>query len=126
MEKKNSNLVIPMVVDQTTRGERSYDIYSRLLKERIVFLGTEIDSQVANVITAQLYTLRVKTQKKISSFTLIALAVKLQQVLRFTIPCNTSDQMSQQSVSVKLLVWELFCWLVEQRERDPHCHTQEL
>lgn len=46
--------VIPMVIDQTSRGERSYDIYSLLLKERIIFMGTAIDDQVANLIVAQL------------------------------------------------------------------------
>ena len=44
---------IPMVVEQTGRGERAYDIYSRLLKERIVFLGSVVNDEVANVITAQ-------------------------------------------------------------------------
>ena len=46
--------VVPMVVETTGRGERAYDIYSLLLKERIIFLGTPIDDQVANVIVAQL------------------------------------------------------------------------
>jgi ATP-dependent Clp protease protease subunit len=46
--------MVPMVVERTARGEREYDIYSRLLNERIVFLGTEVDDQVANVIVAQL------------------------------------------------------------------------
>ncbi|MDP6277083.1 MAG: ATP-dependent Clp endopeptidase proteolytic subunit ClpP [Nitrospinota bacterium] len=46
--------LIPMVVEQTSRGERAYDIYSRLLKDRIVFLGTAIDDHIANVVTAQL------------------------------------------------------------------------
>ena len=46
--------VIPMVVEQTSRGERAFDIYSRLLAERIVFLGTPIDDQIANLIIAQL------------------------------------------------------------------------
>src|SRR5881628_2819853 len=46
--------MIPMVVESTTRGERAYDIYSLLLKERIIFLGTPIDDHVANVIIAQL------------------------------------------------------------------------
>ncbi len=46
--------LVPMVVEQTNRGERSYDIYSRLLKDRIIFLGSAIDDQVANVIVAQL------------------------------------------------------------------------
>jgi ATP-dependent Clp protease protease subunit len=51
LEPKN---VIPMVIESSGRGERAYDIYSLLLKERIVFLGTQIDDQVANVIVAQL------------------------------------------------------------------------
>lgn len=46
--------LIPMVVEQTSRGERAYDIYSRLLKDRIIFLGTAIDDYVANIVTAQL------------------------------------------------------------------------
>jgi ATP-dependent Clp protease, protease subunit len=46
--------MIPMVVERTARGEREYDIYSRLLNERIIFLGTEVDDQVANVVVAQL------------------------------------------------------------------------
>jgi ATP-dependent Clp protease protease subunit len=49
-----SNYTIPIVIEQTSRGERSFDIYSRLLKERIIFLGTPIDDGVANVIMAQL------------------------------------------------------------------------
>ncbi len=53
---KNDNLVgmgIPYVIEQTARGERSYDIWSRLLKDRIVFLGTEVDDYVANLLVAQ-------------------------------------------------------------------------
>ncbi|MGD9696416.1 MAG: ATP-dependent Clp endopeptidase proteolytic subunit ClpP [Thermoleophilia bacterium] len=46
--------LIPMVIEQTSRGERSFDIYSRLLNERIIFLGTEVDDQIANLIVAQL------------------------------------------------------------------------
>lgn len=49
--------VIPYVIEQTGRGERTYDIYSRLLKDRIIFLGTPIDAQVANVVVAQLLLL---------------------------------------------------------------------
>lgn len=49
--------LIPYVIEQTGRGERTYDVYSRLLKERIIFLGSAIDSEVANVITAQLLLL---------------------------------------------------------------------
>ena len=52
--------LIPMVVAQTNRGERAYDIYSRLLKERIIFLGTPIDDQIANLVTAQLLHLEAE------------------------------------------------------------------
>ena len=56
--------VIPMVVEQTGRGEQGYDIYSRLLKDRIVFIGTPIDDNVANVIIAQLLFLQMQDPKK--------------------------------------------------------------
>lgn len=49
-----SQMLVPIVVEQTNRGERSYDIYSRLLKDRIIFLGTAIDDHVANLVVAQL------------------------------------------------------------------------
>lgn len=52
--------LIPMVIEQTNRGERSFDIYSRLLKDRIVFLGGEIDDDVANVVVAQLLFLEME------------------------------------------------------------------
>ncbi len=55
---------IPYVIEQTGRGERSYDIFSRLLKERIVFLGTEINDVVANLITAQLLFLESEDPEK--------------------------------------------------------------
>ena len=49
--------LIPYVIEQTSRGERTYDVYSRLLRERIIFLGSQIDAQVANVMVAQLLLL---------------------------------------------------------------------
>ena len=52
--------LIPMVIEQTNRGERSYDIYSRLLKDRIVFLGGEIDDDTANLVVAQLLFLEME------------------------------------------------------------------
>ena len=62
-----SNLV-PMVVEQTSRGERAYDIYSRMLKERIIFLTGPIDDNVASVITAQLLFLEADNPEKDISF----------------------------------------------------------
>lgn len=58
------NSLIPIVVEQTSRGERSYDIYSRLLNERIIFLGSEIDDNIANVVIAQLLHLESEDPDK--------------------------------------------------------------
>tara|TARA_B100000579_G_scaffold163600_1_gene132834 strand:+ start:13193 stop:13789 length:597 start_codon:yes stop_codon:yes gene_type:complete len=62
METKNN--LIPMVVEQTANGERSFDIYSRLLKERIIFLGTPIDDYVSSLIIAQLLFLEAEDSEK--------------------------------------------------------------
>ena len=64
MMSKEKSFLVPMVVEQTGQGERSYDIYSRLLKDRIVLLGTPIDDNVANLIVAQLLFLQAEDPKK--------------------------------------------------------------
>jgi len=56
--------LVPMVVEQTNRGERAYDIYSRLLKDNIIFIGTSIDDHVANLVTAQLLFLEAEDPEK--------------------------------------------------------------
>jgi ATP-dependent Clp protease protease subunit len=65
-EKKREPMspLVPMVVEQTSRGERAFDIYSRLLNERIVFLGTPVDDQIANLIVAQLLHLESEDPDK--------------------------------------------------------------
>jgi ATP-dependent Clp protease, protease subunit len=60
--------IIPMVIDQTSRGERAYDIYSRLLKDRIIFLGTAINDDVANLLVAQLLFLESEDPDKDINF----------------------------------------------------------
>src|ERR1051325_11580848 len=60
----SQSVLIPMVVEQTGRGERSYDIYSRLLKDRIIFIGTSIDDHIANLVIAQLLFLQMEDGKK--------------------------------------------------------------
>ena len=57
-------MLVPMVVEQTSRGERAFDIYSRLLKENIIFLGTPIDDNVANLIIAQMLFLAAEDPEK--------------------------------------------------------------
>ncbi|MGD0536215.1 MAG: ATP-dependent Clp endopeptidase proteolytic subunit ClpP [Verrucomicrobiota bacterium] len=59
-----NNFLVPMVVEQTGRGERGYDIYSRLLVDRIIFLGTPVDDMVSNLIIAQLLFLQMSDPKK--------------------------------------------------------------
>ncbi|OQX92068.1 MAG: ATP-dependent Clp endopeptidase, proteolytic subunit ClpP [candidate division Zixibacteria bacterium 4484_95] len=64
MSKTSMQTLIPMVVEQTGRGERAYDIYSRLLKDRIVFVGTPIDDNIANLVIAQLLFLEAEDPDK--------------------------------------------------------------
>ncbi len=59
-----NNFLVPMVVEQTGRGERAYDIYSRLLKDRIIFIGTPIDDNIANLVVAQLLFLEAEDPEK--------------------------------------------------------------
>ena len=59
-----SSVLVPMVVEQTSRGERAYDIYSRLLKENIIFLGTPVDDTVANLVIAQMLFLAAEDPQR--------------------------------------------------------------
>ena len=68
MKDIQDNMLVPIVVEQTARGERSYDIYSRLLLDRIIFLGGPIDDNVANIVVAQLLFLQSQDPKKDISF----------------------------------------------------------
>jgi len=63
-DAQSSAYLVPTVIEQTGRGERAYDIYSRLLKDRIIFLGTAIDDTVANIVIAQLLFLQMEDSKK--------------------------------------------------------------
>jgi ATP-dependent Clp endopeptidase proteolytic subunit ClpP len=85
--------LIPMVIDQTSRGERAYDIYSRLLKDRIIFLGTAINDDVANLLIAQMLFLNRKIRTRTSTFTSIPPAALSPPGWRFMIPCSTSNPM---------------------------------
>ena len=63
-QNKTQMTLIPMVVEQTNRGERAYDIYSRLLRDNIIFIGTPIDDNVANLVTAQLLFLEAEDPER--------------------------------------------------------------
>lgn len=62
--KSKNQILVPTVIEQTSMGERAYDIYSRLLKDRIIFIGSEIDDHLANIIIAQLLFLEAENDKK--------------------------------------------------------------
>ena len=83
------NFLVPMVVEQTGRGERGYDIYSRLLVDRIVFLGTPVDDMVANVIIAQLLFLQMTDPKKDIHLYINSPAAASRPDWRFTTPCSS-------------------------------------
>ena len=68
MHETKNNMLVPIVVEQTDRGERSYDIYSRLLQDRIIFLGGPIDDTVANLVIAQLLFLQSQDPKRDIAF----------------------------------------------------------
>ncbi len=82
--------LVPMVVEQTSRGERAYDIYSRLLRDNIIFLGTPIDDQVANLIVAQMLFLQGEDPEKTFPFTSILRAAPSPRAWQFTTRCSSS------------------------------------
>jgi len=84
--------LVPMVVEQTPRGERAYDIFSRLLKERIVFLGTPVNDQIANLIVAQLLFLASEDPER---------------------DINLYINSPGGVVYSGLLLWGLFCWQLD-------------
>ena len=96
--------LIPMVVEQTSRGERAFDIYSRLLNERIIFLGTPVDDQIANLIVAQLIHLESEDpDKDISLY--INSPGGLYAASRSTTRCSTSSPTCRPSASGSPCPW---------------------
>lgn len=73
---KSKSYLVPMVIEQTGQGERSFDIYSRLLKDRIILLGTPIDDDVANLVVAQLLFLQAEDPKRTLIYTSTVPAVR--------------------------------------------------
>jgi ATP-dependent Clp protease protease subunit len=103
--------LIPMVVEQSPRGERAYDIYSRLLKERIIFLGSGVNDDVSNVIVAQLLFLEAEDPDKDITFYINSPGGRSPPAWPFTIPCSLSNVISPPSAWARPLPWVLCCWL---------------
>ena len=104
MEEKNQTLV-PMVVEQTGRGERAYDIFSRLLKDRIIFIGTAIGDEVSNVIIAQLLFLQAEDSEKDISIYInspggsVTAGMAIYDTMQF-LKCNVSTYCVGQATSL--------------------------
>jgi len=86
--------LIPTVVEKSTFGERAYDIYSRLLRERIIFLGAPIDDGVANTVIAQLLFLEGEDAKKDIQLYINTPVVQSRLGWQFMIPCSMLNQIS--------------------------------
>ncbi len=81
---------VPMVVEQDGRGERAFDIYSRLLKDRVIFIGSAIDDDVANSVIAQLLFLQMADPKKDIHVYINSPAAPSPRAWRFTTRCSSS------------------------------------
>lgn len=115
--------LIPTVIEQTNRGERAYDIYSRLLKDRIIMLGSAIDDNVANSIVSQLLFLAAEDPEKKFLFTSTARAALLQPVWRSMIPCSLLSRRYLQFVSVWLRQWARSCLQPAKKANAMHFQT---
>ena len=92
--------LVPYVIEQTSRGERSYDIYSRLLKDRIIFLGEEVTDVSASVIVAQLLFLEAEDPDKDITF----------DILHRIIDCQSCTYRASRTVNIKMDIFvRIFC-----------------
>ena len=119
------NTLIPMVVEQSSRGERAYDIYSRLLKERIVFVVGPINDSVASLVTAQLLFLESEDPKKEiflyinSPGGLVTAGLGIYDTMQYIKP-DVSTLCIGQAASMGSFLWQL-----EQKEKDFLFQIQE-
>lgn len=115
--------LIPSVIEKTKWGERVYDIYSRLLEDRIIFIWDQIDSHMVNSVVAQMLFLEKKIQTKISSYISILLVEKFIAVWLSMIPCNKSNVTYVSSQLDWLPLWDLSFWLEVPKAKDMHFLT---
>ena len=122
---EHMNTLIPMVVEQSSKGERAYDIYSRLLKERIIFLVGPVNDNVASLVTAQLLFLESENPKKEiylyinSPGGLVTAGLGIYDTMQYIKP-DVSTLCIGQAASMGS-----FLLLLEQKEKDFHYQTLE-
>jgi hypothetical protein len=110
-----TNQLVPMVVEQTSRGERAYDIYSRLLKERVIFLVGPVEDHMANLVVAQLLFLESENPDKDIHLYINSPGGSV------TAGLSIYDTMSVPCVWVRQPVWAQSYWPVEQKANALHC-----
>ena len=93
--------LVPMVVEQTNRGERAYDIFSRLLKERIIFITGPIEDGMASLVCAQLLFLEAENPKKEINMYINSPGGVVTSGWRCTTPCSSSSRRSRRSASAR-------------------------
>ena len=101
--------LVPMVIEQTSRGERSFDIYSRLLKERVIFMTGQVEDHMANLIVAQMLFLEGKIRKKIFTCILTLRVALSPPECQFTTPCNLLSLTSAPFVWARPRPWAHSC-----------------
>ena len=110
--------LIPMVIEQTPRGERSFDIYSRLLKERVIFLSGPIDDYISNLVVAQLLFLESENPEKDISIYInspggsISAGLAIYDTMQFVKPSISTMCIG------RLRAWELYFLLVVMKRKD--------
>ena len=112
--------LVPYVIEQTSKGERSYDIYSRLLKDRIIFLGEEVNDTSASIVVAQLLFLEAEDPEKDIHLYINSPGGSV------TAGMAIYDTMHYIKCDVSTVAWELFCWQAGRRARDTRFPTRRL
>jgi ATP-dependent Clp protease protease subunit len=107
--------LVPMVVEQTNRGERAYDIFSRLLKDNIILIGTSVDGIVANLVIAQMLFLEAEDPDKDVLLYINAQVVSSRPALRSTTRCSSSNPTCRPSASARRPRSRRSCWRPERR-----------
>jgi len=120
--------LVPMVVEQTNRGERAYDIYSRLLKDNIIFIGTPIDDHVANLVTAQLLFLEAEDPEKDISVYInspggsITAGMAIYDTIQFVRPDVVTICVGQAaSIAARIILGSFYRPGTREHEMDTNC-----
>lgn len=123
MIAKFDSALVPYVIEQTPRGERSYDIYSRLLNDRIIFLGEEINSVSANLVVAQLLHLESQDAEKDISLYINSPGGEVYSGLAILDTMNFINRRSPPSASVWPRLWLPCCFRPAPRASASACRT---